>query len=200
VKTINVLTQSSHADGEALSAYQGYLLNNAIAGKEPSIGTKGSAFNKNFGTTSETVCQGNDSRLSDNRDPNPHTHDVNEIGPVISTETSGHTYSNNLKPNSILVIDSASNLYCYLDNIADTGTYQNQWKIGDTLTVIRKGTGFVRIVDSAGNLYVNNEGTPAVGGLIYLPRYTAVTCIMIGGTTSATDWIILGATSTSSAI
>jgi hypothetical protein len=30
VKTINVLTQTKYADGEALSAYQGYLLNQAI--------------------------------------------------------------------------------------------------------------------------------------------------------------------------
>ena len=200
VKTINALTQNSHINGTALSAYQGYLLNNAIAGKEPSIGTKGSAFNKNFGTTSGTVCQGNDSRLSNNRNPNPHTHDVDEIEPVLSTVTSGHTYSNNLKPNSTVVIDSTTNLYCYLDNIADTGTYKNQWKIGDTLTVIRLGTGSVRLVDSAGTLYVNNEGTPTTGGYIYLPRYTAVTCIMVSGTTSATNWVILGATSTSSSI
>ena len=33
-------------------------------GAEPAIGVKGSAFNKNFGTTSSTVCQGNDPRLS----------------------------------------------------------------------------------------------------------------------------------------
>lgn len=33
-------------------------------GAEPVIESKGSAFNKNFGTTSGTVCQGNDPRLS----------------------------------------------------------------------------------------------------------------------------------------
>jgi len=31
--------------------------------------TKNGAFNKNFGTAASTVCQGNDSRLSDNRTP-----------------------------------------------------------------------------------------------------------------------------------
>lgn len=36
------------------------------ANKEPTF-TKNTAFNKNFGTTSDTVCQGNDSRLSDSR-------------------------------------------------------------------------------------------------------------------------------------
>lgn len=39
-----------------------------VDGKEPSF-SKNSAFNKNFGTASGTVCQGNDSRLSDNRTP-----------------------------------------------------------------------------------------------------------------------------------
>ena len=36
-------------------------------GAEPAIGTKGSAFNKNFGSTAGTVCQGNDPRLSSTR-------------------------------------------------------------------------------------------------------------------------------------
>jgi len=41
---------------------------------EPAF-TKNTAFNKNFGTTVGTVCQGNDSRLSDARTPTSHTHD-----------------------------------------------------------------------------------------------------------------------------
>lgn len=40
----------------------------AVAGKEPSF-SKNSAFNKNFGTSAGNVCQGNDSRLSDQRTP-----------------------------------------------------------------------------------------------------------------------------------
>ena len=41
--------------------------------------SKNTAFNRNFGTTSETVCQGNDSRLSDARIPTAHTHTVSNI-------------------------------------------------------------------------------------------------------------------------
>ena len=41
--------------------------------------SKNTAFNKNFGTTSETVCQGNDSRLSDARIPTAHTHTVSNV-------------------------------------------------------------------------------------------------------------------------
>jgi len=45
---------------------------------EPSF-TKGSAFNKNFGTTSGTVVEGNDSRLSNSRPPLAHTHSESDI-------------------------------------------------------------------------------------------------------------------------
>ena len=41
--------------------------------------SKNTAFNKNFGTTSETVCQGNDSRLSDARIPTAHTHVISDV-------------------------------------------------------------------------------------------------------------------------
>lgn len=45
----------------------------ALGGKEP-VFSKNSAFNKAFGNTAGTVCQGNDSRLSDARTPKPHNH------------------------------------------------------------------------------------------------------------------------------
>ena len=40
---------------------------------EPKIDPKGTAFNKNFGNTTGTVCEGNDSRLSDARTPLSHS-------------------------------------------------------------------------------------------------------------------------------
>jgi len=41
-------------------------------GAEPAISPKNTAFNKDFGSASGTVCEGDDSRLSDARDPNAH--------------------------------------------------------------------------------------------------------------------------------
>ena len=41
--------------------------------------SKNTAFNRNFGTTSGTVCQGNDSRLSDARTPTAHTHAISDV-------------------------------------------------------------------------------------------------------------------------
>lgn len=44
-------------------------------GGEPEIVKKYSAFNKPFGNEADTICEGNDPRLSDKRDPKPHDHD-----------------------------------------------------------------------------------------------------------------------------
>lgn len=61
-------------------------------GAEPAF-TKNTAFNKNFGTAAGTVCQGNDSRLSNARTPTAHTHvkaDITDF-PTIPTKTSDLT-------------------------------------------------------------------------------------------------------------
>lgn len=56
--------------------------------KEPAF-TKNTAFNKNFGTTDGTVCQGNDSRLSNARTPLTHSmsshSDINQS--LLTTDT-----------------------------------------------------------------------------------------------------------------
>ena len=54
-------------------------LQTELNSKEPAILTKNTAFNKNYGSTSDTVCQGNDSRLSDARTPLAHTHTISNI-------------------------------------------------------------------------------------------------------------------------
>ncbi|RLC09881.1 MAG: hypothetical protein DRI24_21105 [Deltaproteobacteria bacterium] len=51
----------------------------AITTKEPIITPKNSAFNKSFGNISDTVTEGNDPRLSDNRDPNAHVHPQSDV-------------------------------------------------------------------------------------------------------------------------
>lgn len=43
-----------------------------VSDLEPKIDPKGTAFNKNFGTTDDTVCEGDDSRLSNARTPLSH--------------------------------------------------------------------------------------------------------------------------------
>lgn len=71
-------------DGKALSAhthvevdvtdldkYTQSEINSLLSGKEDAF-SKNTAFNKNFGTGSGEVCQGNDARLSDARTPTAH--------------------------------------------------------------------------------------------------------------------------------
>lgn len=71
-------------------------LQTALNGKEP-VFSKNTAFNKNFGTTSGTVCQGDDSRLGDARAPLAHTHVINDITglqtSLDSKALSSHTHS-----------------------------------------------------------------------------------------------------------
>jgi hypothetical protein len=56
-----------------------------ITDAEPAF-TKNTGFNKNFGTTSGTVAQGNDSRFSDARTPTAHTHgNITNAGAIGST-------------------------------------------------------------------------------------------------------------------
>lgn len=48
-------------------------------GGEPLISPKHSAFNVPFGDKQNTACEGNDPRLSDAREPLPHTHEISEV-------------------------------------------------------------------------------------------------------------------------
>ena len=51
----------------------------AILNEKEYMFSKNTAFNKDFGTTLGTVCQGNDSRLSDARIPTAHTHVISDV-------------------------------------------------------------------------------------------------------------------------
>ena len=51
---------------------------NQLNSKEPAF-SKNTAFNKNFGTSIDTVCVGNDVRLSDARTPLSHIHLISDI-------------------------------------------------------------------------------------------------------------------------
>ena len=53
-------------------------LQSTLDGKEPAF-SKNTGFNKNFGSTAGTVCQGNDSRLSDARVPLGHAHVISDV-------------------------------------------------------------------------------------------------------------------------
>lgn len=64
---------------------------------------KKTAFNKDFGTEADTICEGDDPRLSDKREPTPHNHlikDVNQLREILDalkkeiTKYSKHLHTN----------------------------------------------------------------------------------------------------------
>lgn len=64
---------------------------------------KGTAFNKDFGTDADTICEGNDYRLSNKREPTAHNHLIKNINELreqldaLKKEITG--YSNHLHKN-----------------------------------------------------------------------------------------------------
>ena len=90
VKTINGLTQSSHSNGTALSAYQGYVLKQAVDGKADSGHTHSQYLTEhqslaNYVTTS-------DYRLSDTR--NPKSTKISAGSDINTYTTTGFYYNN----------------------------------------------------------------------------------------------------------
>jgi hypothetical protein len=74
--TVNSLTVQTSVPAGAVftdTVYDDTSLVAAVASKENAF-TKNTAFNKDFGSAPGTVCEGDDSRLSDARTPLAHTH------------------------------------------------------------------------------------------------------------------------------
>jgi hypothetical protein len=66
------LTLIGNVDGVDIASFKSdYDLHDHSGTYEP-VFSKNTAFNKNFGSTTDTVCEGNDSRLSDSRTPTSH--------------------------------------------------------------------------------------------------------------------------------
>jgi len=65
---------------------------NELDGKKDDF-AENSAFNKDYGSMAGTTCEGDDSRLDDDRDPNPHAHiisDVTNLETELNTKVQDH--------------------------------------------------------------------------------------------------------------
>ena len=68
-------------------------------GGEPAFEKK-SAFNKDFGTEADTICEGNDERLFDEREPLEHNHDIGSVNGLkerleeFGIKADGHIHKN----------------------------------------------------------------------------------------------------------
>lgn len=90
----------------------------AQTGAEPAF-TKNTAFNKSFGTTANTVCEGNDSRLSNARTPTSHASSATTYGPGSNTSY-GHVKLSGTDTTGTSDTDNTALRYRYL-----TATTQN---------------------------------------------------------------------------
>ena len=112
-----------------------------ISDFEPVIPTKGTAFNKDFGTAADTVCEGNDSRLSDTRTPKAHA----------STHVTGGT---DIIPNAVAggnsgLMSGADKQK--LDNAA-TKNYVDTQDLGKVDKIIGGTPGNLASLNATGNL------------------------------------------------
>ena len=120
----------------------------ANIGAEPAF-TKNNAFNKNFGSTAGTVCQGNDSRLSDARTPTSHTHDdryytESEVNSLLAGKSdTSHNHNTVYLGISAKAADSEK-----LDGIDGSGFYR---QVGSTSATV--GGGWMTVAECGGGRY-----------------------------------------------
>lgn len=113
--------RTNHTGTQAISTISG--LQTELDGKESTF-SKNTAFNKNFGTASDTVTQGNDSRLSDSREWTADT--VSQEEAEAGTATTRRAWTSERVKQAVIAhagegdIDSAYVYIAYAD--ADDGT------------------------------------------------------------------------------
>ena len=96
-------TPSSHTHGNITNA--GAI--GTTANKPLITTTNGVITTGSFGTTANTFCEGNDSRLSDARTPTAHTHSASDITSGLATVATSGSYEDLTNKPTIPVIDSA---------------------------------------------------------------------------------------------
>lgn len=145
----------------------------ADATKEPTF-TKNTGFNKDYGTTAGTVCQGNDTRLSDARTPKTHSHTKSEVslGNVDNTSDAD-------KPVSTAQL-TALNLKANLDGSANVGDI---YKADTNGHLISSGKKFNDSGTSTDDIWSASKVTSAIAAGISGTAVTGHQVIKSGPTT-----------------
>lgn len=141
----------------------------ALNGKEPSF-TKNTAFNKNFGSSAGTVCEGNDSRLSDQRSPTTHSASHSSGG----SDALSHNNLANLNVGEYKHLTAAE----YSSNVYEAPVDNKQYA--------RKNSAWVEVSTTAGseqNMFIQNSPPVVTEGLHYLWVQTGI------GGGSMTFWV-----------
>jgi len=96
----------------------------------------------------------------------------------------GSISSRNLDAGGTYAIDNSYTRYVYMDADSEGG----DWSIGDQFTVVRLGSGNVRIADSGATVYYNDGSTVRSGNCQIDGRYRAVTLLKTG----TSEWVVIG--------
>ena len=141
-------------------------------GAEPSF-TKNTAHNKDFGTAAGTVCQGNDSRLSDSRTPTSHTHTLSDV-----TDSGGA---------AALDVGTSTGTVCAGDDsrLSDARTPTSHNHSGSDITSgtidtdrldVGASSGKVAAGDHTHSSYITGNETITLSGNVTGSGTTAITC------------------------
>ena len=141
-------------------------------GAEPSF-TKNTAHNKDFGTAAGTVCQGNDSRLSDSRTPTSHTHTLSDV-----TDSGGA---------AALDVGTSTGTVCAGDDsrLSDARTPTSHNHSGSDITSgtidtdrldVGASSGKVAAGDHTHSSYITGNETITLSGHVTGSGTTAITC------------------------
>ena len=166
IDSINVFLSSDNVNLDELQEIVDYIQQNraklenlhytniaglvdALAGKEPKIATKNSAFNKNFGTASGTVAQGNDSRF--------HTHsNKSALDGITSSKVS--QWDGKAEANHTHTISDIIQLADELEN--KENILGNPTKDGQVLSSTISGTRSWVDLQSNKKTFIGTYGTP----------------------------------------
>jgi hypothetical protein len=161
-------------------------LKKSIAGKEDAF-SKNSAFNKNFGTEAGTVCEGNDSRLSNSRPANGGNADTvdNKHASDFATASQGSKADAALPASSY----TADDILTKIKSIDGSGSGLDSDKVDGYHILTGNFSGNVSCTTAYGSLYYGSVTVDIGKTLSSVPRIftdnnsSGVTFIMVKSST-----------------
>ena len=155
-------TPSSHSHGNITNAGAiGSTANKPLITTTDGVITTGS-----FGTTANTFCQGNDSRLSDARTPTAHTHSASDITSGLATVATSGSYNDLSNKPTIPTVNNATLTIQKNGTTVKTFTANASSNVTANITVPTKTSDLTN--DSHVSITTETDttstGTPAHGG------------------------------------
>jgi len=155
-------TPSSHTHGNITNA--GAI--GSTANKPLITTTNGVITTGSFGTTANTFCQGNDSRLSDARTPTAHTHSASDITSGLATVATSGSYNDLSNKPTIPTVNNATLTIQKNGTTVKTFTANASSNVTANITVPTKTSDLTN--DSHVSITTETDttstGTPAHGG------------------------------------